>query len=117
MTTQALAALGVRVALDGVGSGSSSLSRMGDLQLGQLKMHAAFVEALGDPRQQPTLAQAIIALGRGLHPVVALGAETEAQWQALGCDVGQGFWFGEPAQACTFLSSRAEAGSGEAAAR
>ncbi|ADV65832.1 putative bifunctional diguanylate cyclase/phosphodiesterase [Deinococcus maricopensis] len=111
-TAQQLVRAGVRVALDGFGSGLSNLTQVQALPFGQLKMDRAFVAPLDGAPHAGTLAEAIIALGHGLHvPVVAKGVETKAQVQALralGCDLGQGFWFGapQPAQACTFLRPR-----------
>ena len=95
-----LAALGVRVALDDYGSGSSSLSSLTRLPIDRLKIHHSFVSGLGaDPGQAPILG-AVIDLAHALGlAAVAKGVETDAQLaqlRALGCDAAQGYLLGAP---------------------
>ena len=92
--------LGVKLALDDFGSGFSSLAYLQRLPINELKIDGSFIAALGtDPSVKP-IVRSIISLGRALGlRVVAEGIETREQCDVvreLGCDVGQGYWFGRP---------------------
>lgn len=92
-----LSAADVTVALDDFGCGYSSLSLLSRLPVRHLKIDRSFTAQLGlNPRAQP-IVEAIIQLGRSLGmQVVAEGIETReqlVQLQALGCHIGQGFFF------------------------
>ncbi|BDP44313.1 hypothetical protein DAETH_42820 (plasmid) [Deinococcus aetherius] len=97
---RALRRLGVRVALDDFGQGHSSLSHLAHLPLDVLKVDRALISGLGRAGQADRVAQAVVALGRGLGlEVVAEGVETPAQLEAaaaLGCGRAQGFLLGRP---------------------
>lgn len=97
---QALRALGVRVSLDDFGTGYTALAYLRQFAVDSLKIDIAFVRDLPDSRLAISIAQAIIALARGLGlETIAEGVETEAQAAALnilGVDIGQGFLFGHP---------------------
>ena len=95
-----LKALGVSIAVDDFGTGYSSLLYVDRLPIDTLKIDKLFIDGLGASGQEPTLARAIINLGRslGLH-VVAEGIERPeqvARLVALGCVYGQGFHFHRP---------------------
>ncbi len=91
---------GVAISLDDFGTGSSSLAYLTRLPLDQLKIDKSFVDVLTDQHQARMVAQAIIALGKGLRlEVVAEGVETREQLNWLrenGCDLFQGYLFSRP---------------------
>jgi len=94
---EAIKALGVRVAIDDYGIGSSVLSDLRRLPIDTLKIHESFVTSLGrDPAESPIVG-AVVELGHALGlRVVAEGVETDlqlAQVKQLGCDGAQGFLF------------------------
>ena len=97
---RALKKEGLSFSLDDFGTGSSSLSYLTRLPLDQLKIDKSFVDDLPEDEQDATVAQTIIAMGKGLGlQVVAEGVETQAQWAFLmqhGCDAFQGYRFGKP---------------------
>ncbi len=107
--------LGVRLAMDDFGIGYSSLSYLSQLPLDVLKMDRSLLAA-GAPPVTSGLATAVLGLGDtfGLE-VVAEGIESLEQsntLRELGCEIGQGFLFGEPMRAdeiAEFISSRAAA--------
>lgn len=95
--------LGVRLAIDDFGVGYSSFNYLRRLPVDTLKLDRAFVARLEKNAGDRTVARAIIELGGtiGLQ-VIAEGIETEAQRAILfdlGCTIGQGFLFGQPAPA------------------
>ena len=97
---RALRALGVRVALDDFGRGHSSLGRLEQLPIDQLKVDAIFLGAIHSPDAPAPVAEAIVAMGKGLGlEVLAEGVETEEQRAfvtRVGFDLAQGWAFGRP---------------------
>jgi EAL domain-containing protein (putative c-di-GMP-specific phosphodiesterase class I) len=96
-TLDALAAAGVRIALDDFGVGQSSLACLRDLPLDVLKLDRGFITSLASSRQAAAIVRAVCDMARTLgFTVVAEGVETELQAklvESLGCDVGQGFLY------------------------
>lgn len=95
----ALKALGLTLAMDDFGTGYSSLATLSRLPFDTLKIDQAFVRGL-DSDAIGAIPRAIIEMGHhlGLN-ILAEGIETEAQLERLrqmGCDQGQGFWYGRP---------------------
>ena len=103
VTLERLREVGIGAALDDFGTGYSSLSYLHSLPLRILKIDRAFVQELdkGANTSSTTVVAAVLALARALDiEVVAEGIETEMQYaalQAMGCDMGQGYWIGRPA--------------------
>jgi diguanylate cyclase (GGDEF)-like protein/PAS domain S-box-containing protein len=99
----ALKALGVRLAIDDFGTGYSALSYLQQFPIDVLKIDKAFVERIGHGGAHGALARAIIALGEALSlQCVAEGVETPEQksiLRALGCRLGQGYYFARPLSA------------------
>ncbi|MDX6552967.1 MAG: hypothetical protein QOH74_1455, partial [Gaiellales bacterium] len=106
-----LSRAGLRLAIDDFGTGHSSLARLRQLPATILKIDRSFVMELGDDPAAEAMAATIIGLARnlGLEPV-AEGIETDGQRRillALGCRLGQGFYFSEAVPAAEISASRA----------
>ena len=103
-----LRGLGVVVALDDFGVGTSSLANLKRLPVDQLKIDRSFVFGLAaDPRNEAMIT-AIASLGGALGlTVVAEGIETPEAWYTLrdcGCDQAQGYLLSRPVPAGEFVS-------------
>jgi EAL domain-containing protein (putative c-di-GMP-specific phosphodiesterase class I) len=101
-----LAELEARVALDDFGTGFSSLARLGDWPVRELKLDMTLVRRIADTPSFQTIVRVTIDLGHQLGAtVVAEGVESEAvrsELEALGCDAAQGFLFARPMAADLF---------------
>ena len=104
---------GVRISLDDFGTGQSSLGRLRDFTFDKVKIDRAFVSRISDDRASEHIIKAIVAMCDGLDlEVVAEGIEdfSEAlKLKALGCGMGQGYFYGKPADAVAtmrFLSDK-----------
>lgn len=99
---------GVRVSIDDFGTGHSGLSRLRRLPFDEIKIDRSFLDGVGTDRADEAIVQAVVALGRALGcQVVAEGVETGAQLAFLrevGCDVAQGFLFGQPLDPAAFAA-------------
>jgi EAL domain-containing protein (putative c-di-GMP-specific phosphodiesterase class I) len=94
-----LKGLGVRLAIDDFGTGYSSLSYLHRFPVDILKIDRSFVERLNAPSTTPSSPGRWSGWARACSQTVAEGVEDSAQYLALrrmGCDVGQGFYFGRP---------------------
>ena len=91
---------GVRVSIDDFGTGFSSLGRLRQLPVDQIKIDQSFVAGLGHSPDAEAIVCAVIRLGRSLGlRVMAEGVETGAQCDFLraeGCDAAQGFHMARP---------------------
>ena len=96
----ALRASGVRVALDDFGTGYSSLKHLQALPLDKLKIDAGFVRAMATDPDSRKIVAAVIGLGHSMGMLtVAEGIEdidAADALRSLGCDLGQGYLFGQP---------------------
>lgn len=99
---KALRQLGIRISIDDFGTGFSSLSRLGSLEIDILKLDRLFVTPL-EEAVGPSLATDIISMAHHLgKTVVAEGVETESQRSYLEeaqCDLLQGYFFSKPLSA------------------
>jgi diguanylate cyclase (GGDEF)-like protein len=95
-----LRSLGVTLALDDFGTGHSSLAHLREFPLDSLKIAREFVAGLPSGLVDRTFVETIVRMGEALGlEVIAEGIESEAQATcvaALGCRLGQGYYFGEP---------------------
>ncbi|MBV9994713.1 MAG: GGDEF domain-containing protein [Caulobacteraceae bacterium] len=103
---EALAAIGVSVAIDDFGAGASSLGDLRSLPFGKLKIDRAFVTDVSARHDSQAVCAALIELGRRLDiAVLAEGVETREEVEALqvmGCSLFQGFFFARPLPADKF---------------
>ena len=94
-TLAAIRALGVGISLDDFGTGHSSLTRLRDLPVDELKLDRGFLRSTVAVADLAVI-RAAVSLGRDLGlTVVAEGIEDARQWQelaAMGCDLAQGFF-------------------------
>jgi diguanylate cyclase (GGDEF)-like protein len=102
---------GVAVAIDDFGTGYSSLSYLRELPIDEVKLDRAFIADIRRPTTS-TIVRHTIAMAHGLWArVVAEGIEDEATARIvtdLGCDVGQGLYFG-PAMTTSEFVARLQA--------
>ena len=92
---------GVVVALDDFGTGYASLTHLVSFPVDIVKIDRSFVHRMLVERPSRLVVELLVDLSRKLDlRVVAEGIETEAQaaWlMELGCQYGQGYFFGRPA--------------------
>jgi diguanylate cyclase (GGDEF)-like protein len=96
----ALAATGVRLAVDDFGTGYASLAYLKRLPVREVKIDRGFVTAMDTDEGDRAIVRATVDLGRRLGlDVVAEGVESETvleNLRALGCHFAQGFAVGRP---------------------
>ncbi len=94
-----LRAIGVRLSVDDLGTGYSSLAYLQRLPVDEIKIDRSFLTAFHDPSAQAVVGT-IVDLGHRLgKQVVAEGVEVSASLDALrqlGCDCAQGYWIARP---------------------
>ncbi|MEJ6003073.1 putative bifunctional diguanylate cyclase/phosphodiesterase [Paucibacter soli] len=105
----ALAALteaGFELSIDDFGTGQSSLGRLAEIAVHELKLDRSLVRGIEHDARARRVAGLIVELGRDLGvEVLAEGIETEGQLavlQQLGCVLGQGWLFGRAQPATQF---------------
>jgi EAL domain-containing protein (putative c-di-GMP-specific phosphodiesterase class I) len=85
--------------MDDFGTGYSSLSNLAKLPVSELKIDRSFMADLEESEAVQAMVTAVIRIGETLKlRVVAEGVETLPQrrfLEALGCDVLQGYLFGQ----------------------
>lgn len=99
-TLHEIRSLGVHLSIDDFGTGCSSLRHVKFFPIEQLKVDRSFTAGVGVSEADTSIVVSIISLAHslGIH-VVAEGIETaeqRARLVALGCDVGQGFYWSRP---------------------
>jgi diguanylate cyclase (GGDEF)-like protein len=101
-TFDALQRAGVRVAIDDVGTGYTSLAYLRRLPIDILKIARPLVAELGDPNSSGELARTVIRHGDALRlALVAEGVELPLQVKRLnllGCGMAQGFHLARPCE-------------------
>jgi EAL domain-containing protein (putative c-di-GMP-specific phosphodiesterase class I)/GGDEF domain-containing protein/CheY-like chemotaxis protein len=110
-----LRSLGVRVAIDDFGTGYSSLAQLRALPVDALKIDRRFVSERSEGPDE-AFVECIVGLARRLGlSTVAEGIETEEQarlMQALGCELGQGYWHARPMPEAMLRQWLAQRGTG-----
>lgn len=95
--------IGVGIAFDDYGTGYASLGLLKRYPITTLKIDRAFVREVNRDRNDRTIVELVLTLGRRFgFRVVAEGIETQEQAEvllALGCQEAQGYLFGRPAPA------------------
>jgi diguanylate cyclase (GGDEF)-like protein len=98
-----LRSLGIRLAMDDFGTGTSSLGLLRDFPFDTIKIDRSFVKDLVPSRDVLAVTHATIALIANLGMIsLAEGVEEPAQLavlQSLGCRYGQGYLFSRPVRA------------------
>ena len=92
--------VGIRISLDDFGTGFSSLSYLKKLPINTLKIDKSFIDTILTDSATRIITESIINMVKSLgFESVAEGVEQEQQYKylhAIGCDVIQGFYLGEP---------------------
>ncbi len=92
--------LGIRIALDDVGTGHGGMSYLLKLGVDQMKMDKMFVDAIGSDRYSTAIIETLVKLAADLNiEFVAEGVETFEQIAYLkehGVDAAQGYVFSPP---------------------
>lgn len=93
----ALKELGVGIAVDDLGTGSSPLSYLNRFPVEMVKIDRSLVSGLGQDPEQSAVVASLVSMAQALHvPCVAEGVETAGQLQVLqqlNCDLAQGYLF------------------------
>ena len=104
----ALASLGVKLAVDDFGTGYATLSQLQKVPVRELKIDRSFVSGMTQNRGNQTIVRATIELGKQLGlRVTAEGVETVAELRALasmGCHEIQGYYLAKPMPAADVVS-------------
>jgi diguanylate cyclase (GGDEF)-like protein len=91
---------GIRLALDDFGTGFSSLSHLRSLPFDIIKIDRSFVTNIHLNRESAAIVRAVTTLAAALNvPVCVEGIENEDSYKTvvrLGCEIGQGWYFGKP---------------------
>ena len=106
-TIAALQGLGMRIAIDDVGTGYSGLSYMLKLGVDIIKIDKIFVDAIGTDRNSTTIVETLVDLADNMRmDVVAEGVENFDQvmhLRTLGVRLAQGYVFAPPLPGSSFL--------------
>ena len=98
-----LRSLGVKISLDHVGAGDSTLTLLQALPVDQITIDRTFIEPLPHDRASRAVVRALVSMAHELGiDVVAAGIEEPEQLAAVqdvGCDLGQGYLLGRPGPA------------------
>ena len=92
--------LGVKLAIDDFGTGYSSIGYLRHMPIDILKIDRSFVVDIARDARSASLVEAITVMARSLDlSLVAEGIEDRDQvvaLHAMGCTLGQGYWFARP---------------------
>ena len=95
-----LQAVGVRISIDDYGTGYSSLARLRDLAVNELKLDRSFLTGISNDARASAIVRSTVELAHSLGlTLVAEGIETaqdETILRALACDQGQGYHLARP---------------------
>ncbi len=103
----ALQSLGVRIAIDDVGTGHSGLSYMLKLGVDIIKIDKMFIDSIGSDRNSSTIVETLVDLAHNMRmDVVAEGVENFEQvmhLREIGIRSAQGYVFAPPLPGSAFL--------------
>ena len=106
LTLDALSELGVKLAMDGFGTGFSSLSSLCRFPIDILKLDRSIVCNIDNSDEDAAVVSAVISMGINLNQrIVAEGVESQTQLDFLrahDCNTGQGYQFSYPLSANAF---------------
>ncbi len=108
---QTLRRFGVSIALDSFGTGISSLTALRDSRADVLKLDGSIASTLGsdEGNNNDPIVRSIIQLAHALDMEVVAewvtGTDQLYRLKMLGCDMAQGFLFGEPCMAEAFAET------------
>jgi EAL domain-containing protein (putative c-di-GMP-specific phosphodiesterase class I) len=98
-----LADAGAGLSLDDFGTGYSSLSYLNQFTFDTIKIDRSFLHASGENGSGSVILRSVVALSHELGKnVVIEGVETEddvSLLRSIGCEYGQGYYYGEPMSA------------------
>ena len=104
--------MGVSLAIDDFGTGFSSLVQLQRLPVDEIKIDRSFVANMETNPSDAAIVRSTIDLARNLGlRVVAEGIEDRAvrdQLAALGCDLGQGYYFSRPLEGAALAAWAAD---------
>ena len=105
-TFENLRRLGVGISIDDFGTGYSNLRYLESFPLSEINVDRSLVHDLAHSPAKRVIVESIVKLGSALDiRVVAEGIETESEraiMRALGCSVGQGYYFSPPVETFAF---------------
>ncbi|MDY7547903.1 EAL domain-containing protein [Glaciimonas sp. CA11.2] len=91
---------GFNLSLDDFGTGYSSLQQLSRMPFSEIKIDRSFIVGAQGAQRSVAILQSIFDLAKNLNlSTVAEGIESRSDAdfiQALGCDAGQGYYFGKP---------------------
>ncbi|NTS76546.1 EAL domain-containing protein [Catenovulum sp. SM1970] len=91
---------GFNLSIDDFGTGYSSVQQLKNIPFNELKIDRSFITNFSDNIQSRTIINSTIEMAHKLGiKVVAEGIETQEaidELTKLGCDIGQGFYYGKP---------------------
>ncbi|NYI40938.1 EAL domain-containing protein [Demequina lutea] len=103
VTLSALREMGALIALDDFGTGHSSLAYLAGLPIDIIKIDQSFVATVDTDPTSRALVNAVVRIASALGATtIAEGIERPSQLRVLkelGCDIGQGYFLGRPAEA------------------
>jgi len=112
-----LQAVGVRVSIDDYGTGYSSLARLRELAVNELKLDRSFLIGIGGDPRASAIVRSTVELAHSLGlSLVAEGIETaedETILRDLACDQGQGYHLARPMPARALVGWIADRGAVE----
>jgi EAL domain-containing protein (putative c-di-GMP-specific phosphodiesterase class I) len=98
----------VRLAIDDFGKGHASLAKLKELPFAEMKLDRSFVVGCGTDKVHAPICKTVIDLAHSFGSLaVGIGLEKASDAMALvsmGCDLGQGFLFGQPMPEERFIS-------------
>lgn len=103
---EVLKRLGIALSFDDFGTGHASLNLLRDYPITSIKIDKSFTQVVQTSPKDRAIVKGVIGMAQDLGlRVVAEGIESSADCdylRALGCDKGQGYFFGKPVPADLF---------------